>query len=445
MKKSIIIFLVISILLGSGFESLAVLEVGQRNVFPKAECEKLLTYKGTPIRTTYVAYIKDGVEYPAYCLDVTLDGVGERGEYVVNGADKLRNIEVWRAIINGYPYKSLEELGAANGQEAFTATKQAVYTMVHNRSVSDYGAVDSDSGRRTYQIYCNIVNAARNSNEQFVDNVYTNLHTVTEKWEIYNNENVLYKEYYADSNVSSGKYIISINGDLPEGIKVVNANGEEKSEFNMNEHFKILIPMESLQKSGNFNINAIAKLETKPVMYGTTTIPGTQDYALTGFMYEEVGSFIEENYLKNITKISILKTDEETGDVLENVKFDLLDKDEEKLYTDLITDKDGKILIENIMPGKYYIQETETVEGYEANIELYEVEIEYGEEKELNITNKKIIPPEEIQPEPEPEPELEYIPEEPEKIPEVISEPEKPQEIISGKEEEVKILPKTGF
>lgn len=434
MKKSIIIFLVVFILLGTCMESLAVLEVGQRNVFPKAECEKLLTYKGTPIRTTYVAYIKDGIEYPAYCLDVTLDGVGERGEYVVNGADKLRNVNVWRAIINGYPYKSLEELGAANGQEAFTATKQAVYTMVHNRNVSDYGAVDSDSGRRTYQIYCNIVNAARNSNEQLVDNVYTNLHTVTEKWEIYNNENILYKEYYADSNVSSGKYTISLSGNLPSEIKVVNMSGEEKTEFKMNEHFKVLIPMESLENSGNFNINANAKLETKPVMYGTTTVPGTQDYALTGFMYEEVGSSIEENYLKNSTQISILKTDEETGEVLENVKFDLLDSEEEKLFEDLTTDKDGKILIENIMPGKYYIKETQNLDGYELNTEVYEVEINYGEEKEIVITNKKIIPPEEPVPEPE----------EPEKITEIVPEIPKPEETIPVKEK-IKVLPKTGY
>ena len=430
-------------LTGRCIESLAILEVGQRNVFPKAECEKLLTYKGTPIRTTYVAYIKDGVEYPAYCLDVTLDGVGERGEYVVNGADKLRDINVWRAIINGYPYKTLEELGAANGQEAFTATKQAVYTIVHNRDISDYGAVDSDSGRRTYQIYCNIVNAARNSNEQMVDNVYTNLHVVTENWQVYNNENIIYKEYFADSNVLSGNYVISLTGELPSGIKIINENGEEKTEFKMNEHFKLLIPMSSLENSGSFNINANAKLETKPVMYGTTTVPGTQDYALTGFMYEEVGSGIEENYLKNTTKISILKTDEETDEVLENVKFDILDNDEEKLYTDLITDKDGKIVIENLMPGKYYIKETKGIDGYEENTEIYEVEIKYGDEKEINITNKKIIPPEEPTQEILPETEPELVPE-PEEIPEIIPEPQRPVEINPVKEE-VKILPKTGF
>ena len=215
----------------------------------------------------------------------------------------------------------------------------------------------------------------------------------------------------------------------------------------MGEHFKILIPMSSLLESGTFNINAIAKLDTKPVMFGTTTIPGTQDYALTGFMYEEVGSSIQENYLENSTQISILKKDEESEEVLENVKFDLLNSDEEKLLEDLTTDKDGKILIENIMPGKYYIKEVECLEGYELNTEIYEVQIEYGEQKEVVITNKKIIPPPEPEPEPEPEPQ-------PEPKPEIIPEPEKPEETVSVVEsppqiivvqKEIRVLPRTGY
>lgn len=433
MKKKIIILLVVVCLASNS--SFAVLEVGQRNVFPKADCEKLLTYNGTPIRTTYVAYIKDGIEYPAYCLDCTVDGVGERGEYVVNGADKLRDINVWRAIINGYPYKSLAELGAANGQEAFTATKQAVYTMIYNRDISSYGPVNSDSGRRTYQIYCNIVNAARSSNEVIVDNVYTSLHQVTNDWQIYNNENVLYKEYYADSNVASGRYVVNLTGEIPLGARIINGNAQDANEFTMNEHFKILIPMSSLENSGSFRINVSAKLDTKPVMYGSTTIPGTQDYALTGFMYEEVGSSIEENYKENTTKISIFKVDEETEEALENVKFNLLNSDEEELFTDLTTDQDGKIIIEHLMPGKYIIKETETVDGYELNEAEYEVEIKYGEELQIEITNKKIPPP----PEPESEPEPEHVIE---KEKEIISDSPKPPEIIP---EQVKILPRTGF
>lgn len=35
------------------------------------DCGSLLTYNGVPVKVTYIAYTKDGVEYPAYCLDKT--------------------------------------------------------------------------------------------------------------------------------------------------------------------------------------------------------------------------------------------------------------------------------------------------------------------------------------------------------------------------------------
>lgn len=35
------------------------------------DCGSLLTYNGVPVKVTYIAYTKDGVEYPAYCMDKT--------------------------------------------------------------------------------------------------------------------------------------------------------------------------------------------------------------------------------------------------------------------------------------------------------------------------------------------------------------------------------------
>ena len=40
-------------------------------------------------------------------------------------------------------------------------------------------------------------------------------------------------------------------------------------------------------------------------------------------------------------------------------------KGKEVVFADLKTDEEGKIVIENLLPGKYYIQEIETLEGYE--------------------------------------------------------------------------------
>ena len=417
MKKMLISLMIILSVLGVCIQSYAVLEVGQMNVFPKADCEKLLTYNGVPIRTTYVAFYKNGNEYPAYCLDVNLPGV-ENGEYVVNATDKLRNVAVWKAIINGYPYKSLEELGAFNGQEAFTATKQAVYTMVHNRDISSYGPVNTEAGRRTYQIYCNIVNAARSMTTNIEENVMVKVYAVSKEWEMDKEDTeYLSKEYFVTSNVSSGNYEISLQGVVPNNTKIVDMSNNEKKVFSMNEHFKIKIPILELIQSESFTINANAKLETKPVMYGATTVPGTQDYALTGFMYEEIGSSIIEDYQKNETKIVVNKVKEGIGEALKNVKFELLNEEEESIRSELITNDEGQIIIENLLPGKYYLKEIETQEGYILLEKLIEVEIKFGEAKEIVVYNKEIPKIVEAEPEQVPESIVEKVTDTPKKLP----------------------------
>ena len=194
--------------------------------------------------------------------------------------------------------------------------------------------------------------------------------------------------------------------------------------------------MSSLIANDSFTINVNAKLDTKPVMYGSSTIPGTQDYALTGFFYEEAESSYIDNYPKNETKIVIKKVKEGTDVVLSNVKFNLLDNQKNIVKSNLLTDENGEIIVANILPGRYYLREIECKEGYELNDNELEIKINLFEEKELIISNREIpeLEPEpepipELIPEPEPEsePESEPISEpepEPEPIPEPISEPE---------------------
>lgn len=74
---------------------------------------------------------KDGVEYPAYCLNREYPGVGEYDGYTVDIDAVLDNVQIWRTIINGYPYKTPAELGVENKYDAFVATKQAVYSILY--------------------------------------------------------------------------------------------------------------------------------------------------------------------------------------------------------------------------------------------------------------------------------------------------------------------------
>lgn len=391
--NKMIILTAIILFITSGFIQSFAFDIGSKELISLGECERLLTYNGIPVRTTYIVYEKDGIFYPAYCLDVTLPGA-EGGAYSVNGGSKIQDVNVWRAVINGYPYKSLNELGAANEQEAFTATKQAVYTMLYNRDTSLYGAVDSESGRRTYQIYLNIVNNARNSTETIINNPTVQIDRDNTEWKIDNlNNGFVSKTYTIVSNCNIGNSKIQLEGEIPEGIMITDLNNNNKEKFSIGEKFKILIPVDKLNKDGSFKIKCISNFETKPVVYGSSTIAGKQDYALTGHMYEESSSEIEEKYLKNITKLVIVKKEYGKEKRLDGVVFELLDSEKNVVKRDLITNENGEIILENMIPGMYYLKETSTLENYNLYTDLIEINLDLNEEFTVTVNNsiKEII------------------------------------------------------
>ena len=386
-NKKIVMCILLTLVLITNINQVFAFDIGAQRLASKGVCETLLTFHGTPVKTSFVIYEQHGVQNPAYCLDRTLPGA-EQGAYDVIGESKLQDVNVWRAIINGYPYKSLEELGAANDGEAFTATKQAVYTMLYNRDVSEYGPVDSEAGRRTYQIYVNIVNAARSSSETIENHLQMNIKKVTEEWQIDSiKPECISKIFTVESNIKNGKYEVYTKGAVPNGTIVTDIENNIKNIFKIGEKFKILIPIQNLTQSKNFTIEAKAELETKPVVYGRTTIPGTQDYALTGYMYEEIANNCIEDYFKNITKLVIVKKEYGTETRLEGVKFNLLNNNKEIVKKDLITNEKGEIMLENMIPGKYYLQEIETLENYNLYTDLIEINLDLNEEFQVTVNN----------------------------------------------------------
>lgn len=387
--KKIITFSLLFIMLASAFYTCFAFEIGPKELISLGECEKLLKYQNIERTVQYVIYKKDGKEYPAYCLNPELVGIGTNGtpNYTVSGNTKLENEKAWKAIINGYPYKSLSELGVSTKEEAYTATKFALYTLLQNRRISDYSPVETEAGRRTYNAYLNIVNMAQNSNETLKDN--NKIQTVSDsEWKVDDIEkNYICKIYSVSTVTKNGMYTVNLDGEIPDGLKLVNENNIEKNQFELKEKFKILIPIENLTKSSKFKINIESKLESKPVIYGKTSISGTQDYAIAGYMTEDAKLSFEEKYSENVTKLEILKKEYGTEKRLAGVKFNLLDSNKCVIKENLVTDENGCIYIEKLIPGKYYIQEIETLDGYNLYQDFIEVNIKLNEEVQVIVNN----------------------------------------------------------
>ena len=360
------------------------------NIYSIGDCGNLLTYKGGTVKVSYVQYIQDGVEYPAYCMDKTKPGA-ETTPYTVSIQNAIQDVGLWRRIVNGYPYKTIQELGVVNKEEAFTATKQAIYCYIHGNNPDDYGAI-GEAGERTLNAMKKIISDAQNSSEIKISSTLT-INKNDDEWKQDENEkNYLSKTYTISAGSTIEKYKITLTKENSQdlgGLKLTDTSNQERTEFSPNEKFKILIPIKNMTEAGSFNIQVEAKVKTKPVLYGTAPNSEYQDYALTAATYEDGIGRAQDEYAKNETKIIIIKKDQEEEIVLEGVEFELLNEKKETVYTGLKTNSEGKIVLENLIPGVYYLRETKAIDGYQANDEDIKLKIELNEEIMITVNNIK--------------------------------------------------------
>lgn len=371
------------------FNSVQAVNVNSANIVSGGDCGNLLIYKGIYIKTFYAYYTKDGVNYPAYCLDKTKHGVNNDLEYSVSVQSAISDVKLWRIIINGYPYKTVEQLGCYNKEEAFSATKQAIYCYIHGNDPNGYTGI-GEAGNRTVRAIKQILADSEKCTETQISN---NISIIKEqeKFDVDGKEKNYVSKIYsikAGTTISNYKVQLSkVKEELPEGIKITDINNNEKPEFSQNEKFKILIPIKNLTKDSNFNIEIQTKINNKAILYGKAPDTSYQDYALTSATYEDATGKTEDKFYKNETKIRIIKQDAETKERLENVEFNILDSNKKIIYANLKTNSKGEIEISNLVPGKYYIQEVKTIDGYELNDEVFEFNVNLNEEFTITVDN----------------------------------------------------------
>ena len=390
-RKVISIFCLIIILLAwIPKETKASFSINQADLYYKGKCVTLLKVRsnGGDITVSKIFYPNNGKEYPAYCMNVERPGAESVSPYNVSVENAVQNQLIRRAIINGYPYQSLATLGVANEDEAYTATKQAVYCVLYGYDANDFNRYlpVGEAGARTLNAMKQIVNKARNGTEIKPSNLIT-ISQITE-WKQYTPQ-YIESSFEINTSCNFKDCELKILGSEVEGIKIVNENYEEINKLN-NKGFKVLVPTEKLNDNGTFEIMANGQLETMPILYGKASSSSYQDYALAGEIYEGgSGSAIIE-YEKNKSKLIIIKEDEETKERLDNIVFRIIDKESKIIYDNLTTNEEGEVLVEGILPGTYYIEEIKGKENYKALEEKIEFTINVNEELTINVNNKKI-------------------------------------------------------
>ncbi|MBQ2946351.1 MAG: Cys-Gln thioester bond-forming surface protein [Bacilli bacterium] len=177
---------------------------------------------------------------------------------------------------------------------------------------------------------------------------------------------------YADEDIKSadGNYLYYNKGDLVQTI-ITDENGYAKSKSMPLGKFYLV----EVETKDNY------VLDTKEYHFELT-----QKDNKTAIVYDTYKAY---NYLKKGT-LELTKKDFSTSDPIPNVEFEIYTDKDELIYSGK-TDENGKIIIEEIAVGKFYIVEKNPAEGYVSNDEKVYFEVkENGEIVKAEMTNKKI-------------------------------------------------------
>lgn len=345
----------------------------------------------------------DGQKYIAYCLSPGKPGVGyvsgEKESYNVKINELLNNDVIWRVLKNGYPNKSISELGVETADDAYFATMQAINAILRGHSIDEVRnlyspgkfAINGESfedlqrrGNKTLDLMYKLMDIGLNGKETRKDFLNISIKNITQL--IKENDDFYSQTFQVQSSAEIAEFKVEKLENLPEGSYISDEKGNKKESFKGNERFKVYIPKEKIVDDFNGKISIKAKQKNYPIYFGASSIEGFQDYALCNNSYSETAASTDINVKTNKSKLKIIKVDAQTQEVIPEVKFEIVNSDGKKeVYT---TDKNGCIELANQRPGTISIKELKTVGKYELDPTERKINLKYEDNKEIKIENK---------------------------------------------------------
>ena len=389
--KLIVVFSIVMIILNA-ISIKAFANIDKKNLYSIGDCGRLLKKGNIVVKTYIVVYNENGKEYPAYCLDANKEGVSDSISYSVDLDGIIKNVYIWKAITNGYPYKTPEEMGCNTIGEAFMATKMAVYSVLYNYTINDFSPI-GEAGQRTWNALNGILQKINDGNNNQISSSLNIIEETSEWKENKEMQGYISKDFSVNSEGPMNSYTITKEGGA-DGALITDLNNNTKQEFNANEKFRVTMPISELSDGGNMRLQASANVETKPIFIGRAANSANQDYAITGVSYENGTGEKEIYYGKNETKIKIIKKDETGEKNLEGATFQLLNQNKEIVISEIRTNENGEAILENVIPGTYYIKEIKSPAGYILYDGFIEIRPEFNEELTVTIKNTKEDKPE---------------------------------------------------
>lgn len=356
-------------------------------------------------------------EIPAYCINPTTKGVpqsvnpGESIKYIANEASS--DPKIMGIIANGYPHKGLSELKLDNKQQAYYATKMALWCyLIDDWSIDRLTLNPSLSGAEKERGE-KILAAAKNiyKNGIWWNRVPQPTITVTaDKDSAYpvtvDGKEYLQQVFTADSETWVCDYDIDIGftmpDEVPEGTRIVDMNNNDITKIRTSSNgasyagqFKVLYPKDSVsdqtgsvQMSLHANVYKYAiyyALCAETSKYGTLqrymcdTDPTTEIRQSTFSRYSAAPSDTpDEPETPTETTLIINKVETGTNTPLSGATFEVKAPDGTVLGS-FVSDASGKIIIPLTLSGQYVITEKTAPKWHLLGTETTKtVSVDYG-------------------------------------------------------------------
>lgn len=346
----------------------------------KIQCYKdpymYIKYNGVMQVNNEYYYIKDGIEYPVYCLNLGLKGAEDNlSGYIVNGNEKINDDKLNLIILNSYPYKSVEELGLNNIHEAKFASQFAIWCYIEKLDLNLIEPI-SDMNIKLVETIKEIYNSINDDIDS--KNISLDFREGKQNFECIENINYYTKEL----EIVNKKNIIDFN--------IINEDKNIKLLKLADTKYKICVPVENVDNYYNveldFNLNAKENI----VLFGKTTLEGYQNVAIT------LKDSFESNIKKSImfeefeTNIKIIKRDKDTNIPIDGVKYKIEDENGTFLG-EYITNENGEINLKlfNTNDLKIKVKEIESLNNYKIDTNVYEYLVKPNSSLNIELYNEK--------------------------------------------------------
>ena len=300
----------------------------------------------------------------------------------------VRSNKLVAVMANGYPNKSVAQLGAVNIDAAYLGTQMAVWQTVNGTSYTKGNAFDLNKIQPAAG-YENVVNNAKHVAAKILaSGTYNPTISVSGGKVDYDSYVEMNKIGPFKVNVEGYKYTTFKTSlvNAPEGSYVVDKDNHIRNEYNAGEEVYVLVSKTAAPKNVTLKVTAVAN-EKVAVLYGAGS--SMQNFVFLDFEQKTIEASKQFTWEKREGNIEIVKVDQ-NGASVEGAEFKVVDESGKEVAKQK-TNKEGKITIKGLPVGKYTVTEISAPEGYILKAETKTVTVKTGETARIKAVNEKII------------------------------------------------------